>query len=410
MQRKVSALDILRFVVVIALTAAEARRGAVQVRLPNIRQLSVLWEIGDEIVGSSVSDLQHELLPRESDEDTADSCSPNSAELSRRLSVIRCDADYIRAVQEAKGRECDLFGLRFISIFLFQNQFDDCGTDRNGTLCTLHSPFMRGRRQPDMQDLARDILEECFEELSLDNCSSECRRALEEFSARFDCCIHSTSITTSDDYAVVLAPNLWSSCGVERPEPCADTPRSPESRDGVTCSYLCAVTQYLALDCKYRVSKQVQAYRECGDDENALENEQRCGFNDKGEFCAIINTHTYRNSSFLLSIYNKCYRFFTNNGTCLKECQEALVEFKDLYGCCVNNFNETDPFFDGDIGVLVTRGDLWTACDIESPGFCSFPSDPSLYDKLIECDVCNVTAEGTGVSDSSTSPISLNTA
>ena len=68
-----------------------------------------------------------------------------------------------------------------------------------------------------------------------------------------------------------------------------------------------------------------------------------------------------------------------------------------------------DPFFDSDIGVLVTRGDLWTACDVSSPGFCSFPSDLSLYDELIECDVCSVNAEGIGVSDS-TSAISPSTA
>ena len=405
MQQNV-ALDILRVVVVVALTATEARQGRVLARLSDVKQLSSLWE---ELARSPAADLRHIVLPRKSTSDNTSSCSPGSDELIRRLFANQCNAEFIRAVQEAEGRDCDLFWLL--------NQIEDCGTDRNGTLCILHSPFMRGQRQPDMRDLARDILEKCFQELSLDNCNSECRRALEEFSARFDCCIHSTPITTSEDYVVVLAPKLWSSCGVERPEPCADTPRvrSPESRDGVTCSYLCAVTQYLALDCKYRVSKQVQAYRECGDDENryALENERRCGFNDRGQFCAI-NTHTDQNNYFL-SIYNRCYRFFTNNGTCLKECQEALVEFKDLYGCCMNNFNKTiyPPEFISQInrfiGVLVTRGDLWTACDVESPGYCSFPSDPSLYDKLIVCDVCNVNAEGTGA-DSSTSPISINTA
>ena len=319
MQQNV-ALDILRVVVVVALTAAEARQGEVLVRLSDVKQLSAPWEERSELARSPAADLRHIVLPRESTSDNTSSCSPGSDELTHRLSVNRCNAEFIRAVQEAEGRDCDLFGLR--CFFFLRNQIEDCGTDRNGTLCILHSFTL-------MRDLARDILEECFEELSLNNCSSECRRALEEFSARFDCCIHSTSITTSDDYAVVLAPKLWSSCGVERPEPCTDTPRYPEPRDGVTCSYLCAVTQYLALDCKYRVSKQVQAYRECGDDENALENEQRCGFNDKGEFCAI--SPQTAQSNYLLSIYNKCYRFFTSNGTCLKECQEALLEFKDVW-------------------------------------------------------------------------------
>ena len=399
MQRNV-ALDILRVAVVVALTVVEARQGEFPVRPPDVKQLSTLWE---ELVKSSVADLHrdHVLLPRETASDNGSSCSPDSDELTRRLSILRCDAEFIRAVQEAEGRDCDLFGLRVFSFF--QNQFEDCGTDRNGTLCLLHG------RTRTLRDLARDIQQECFEELSLNNCSTECRSALKEFSKRFDCCIHSTSISTSDDYAVVLAPKLWSSCGVERPEPCADTPHYPEPREGVTCSYLCAVTQYLALDCKYLVSKQVQVYRECGDDDNALESGQRCGFNDKGEFCTFSNIQIDQNN-YLLSIYNKCYRFFTNNGTCRRECQEALLEFKNLYGCCVNRFNETDPFFDSDIGVLVTRSDLWMACDVESPGYCSIPSDLSLYDKFLDCDVCTVD-EGTpaGVSVSSTSASPLNT-
>ena len=41
----------------------------------------------------------------------------------------------------------------------------------------------------------------------------------------------------------------------------------------------------------------------------------------------------------------------------------------DVYGCCLNAMNITSD--ESDIQHLVTRYDLWTACGVEMPGFCS---------------------------------------
>ena len=40
----------------------------------------------------------------------------------------------------------------------------------------------------------------------------------------------------------------------------------------------------------------------------------------------------------------------------------------DMYGCCLNAMNTTS-IDENDIHHLVTRYDLWTACDVETPGF-----------------------------------------
>ena len=335
---------------------------------------------------SAVGRATHIDGKRQSDSGNTTSCTPDSDELSRRLTVTLCDAEYIKALMEAEGRECDYFRIGL----LFVNRFRNCGTDGNGTLCALHRPFQRGQ---DIGDTASDVRRECFEKFSLSNCSSGCRDALEEFSTRYGCCIHSTAIADSDKYVITLAPQLWSSCHLPRPEPCPDTPHFPDPRKEVACSFVCVITQYLALDCKYHVRKQAAIYNECGDHKRAVEIEQRCGLNKKGDFCAISSLQSDKKE--VLTIYNKCYRFFTTNITCTSECKEALESFKQEYGCCLNNLNSTRFSSESDIGVQVTRSDLWSTCQVATPRFCVFPGDISLYDSLIGCPVCNASTAGT---------------
>ena len=334
----------------------------------------------EHFTGSAAERTTHIASKRQSGSGNTTSCTPNSDEQSRRLLVALCDAEYIKAVTEAEGRECDYFR---VGLF-FVNRLRNCGTDGNGTLCALHRPYQRGQ---DIVDTARDVRRKCFEKVSLGNCSSGCRDALEEFSTRYGCCIHSTAIADNDERVITLAPQLWSSCHLPRPEPCPDTPHFLEPRKKVACSYVCIITQYLAMDCKYHVRKQVTIYRECGDKERAVEAEQRCGLNKKGDFCAVSSVQSDKKE--VLTIYNKCYTFFTTNITCTSECKEALESFKQEYGCCLNNLNNTRFLSESDIGVQITRWDLWSSCKVATPGFCVFPHDISLYDNFIGCAVCN---------------------
>lgn len=327
---------------------------------------------------------QHYVVQRQAE------CTPDSAELDRRIAATNCDPDYLAALQAA-GNNCDYFGLRFIFNF-FEDLLGKCATDRNGTLCALHDPDLtkeEGDQEPDMSEIAEDIEDHCLETQSLsqtlENCSSECRRALEEFSGRFGCCIHTESTITDDDTARILAPLLWSKCDVTRPDPCRDTPVLPEPLADVTCSYQCAITQYFALQCMYVGSKQLQIYEDCNasSDDSVREIRQTCGFNDRGDYCGI----TSFDREYAFTVYKKCYQFYTTND-CPIECKEAIQEMRDMYGCCVNNRNSTGSNDQGNIEVLVTRYDLWSSCGVETPGLCSIPADLSVYDELTQCNTC----------------------
>ena len=155
--------------------------------------------------------------------DERQSCEPNSFEQNRRVAAVTCDPEYVAAVTNSGLLDC-----------VFQNpSIDDirqCGTDR-GTLCTFYEHFSPTSSE-DILDSVREIERDCFKDStlaeSLKNCSRECMTALAELADRYGCCIHSEiEIINRGERARVLTPLLWSQCGVERPEPCDNTPRSP---------------------------------------------------------------------------------------------------------------------------------------------------------------------------------------
>ena len=312
--------------------------------------------------------------------------------LERRLASQSCDPSYIAELQEALGKGCDFFGLRFLFGSL-EDQFRRCGKDENGMLCVFHNPSLdqdvEGVKTID--DMTEEVHRRCLEAQSLsetlENCSIDCRSTLEEFSSRFGCCIHAGGLSFSDhdDSRRVFTPLLWSRCGVTRPDPCPNALTLPDSQADVTCSFQCALTQALAIECQHIYSTHIQILEGCGAGNNltSLEIRQRCGFNARGEYCGLLTFNFPREYTF--SVYSKCYNFYTSN-ECSVECKASLEEMVDMYGCCLNAMNTTSD--ESDIQHLVTRYDLWTACGVETPGFCSFPADLSVYDDLKDCDTC----------------------
>lgn len=310
--------------------------------------------------------------------------------LERRLASERCSPSLIAELQEIIGRGCGFFGL-FGTI---EDQLRQCGRDENGTVCAFHNPSTgqdtQGIRSIDAvtEEVNRRCLEAQSVSETLENCSSDCRRALEEFSSLFGCCIHAGGLTTGDhdDSRRIFTQLLWSRCGVTRPDPCPDIPTLPKSQTGITCSFQCALTQASALECKHIGSIHLQILEECGarDNSTSLEIQQRCGFNVRGDYCGQIAFNIPRDYAF--TVYNKCYRFYTSS-ECTEGCKAALEEMVDMYGCCLNVMNTT-VIDENDIEHLVTGYDLWSTCDVETPGFCSFPADLSVYDDLRNCNTC----------------------
>ena len=338
----------------------------------------------------------HTILRRE------EQCTPDSDVLAGRIAALRCDSEFSRAIGET---ECTLPRVQFA-----EDDFRNCGSDRNGTFCVQHDIA-----DIDPSDLAQDINDECFDTHSR-NCTSGCRETLREFSKRFGCCVHSDRVIV-DRLIRVLTPQLWQDCGVERPEPCDNSPASPPVLNtGITCTIRCSYTQYNAIYCKHLARKAIDIYNECGDDENAMQVAQECGFSDRGMFCAGLGAVGFRavslftsslgsistlrdpsdelNNEFVFQVYNKCIQFFAH-GTCPSECRDTLQEIRNEYGCCFNNLNTTAFDFssfenEDSPQSLVTGYDLWSACDVETPGFCSLSSNSSVYDALMHCSLCPV--------------------
>ena len=319
--------------------------------------------LGSLFLAEERDPYHHNIIQRQS-------CDPNSVEQNRRVAAAKCDTNYVTAIVSSP---CN---------FLFTSLGDirRCGTDR-GTLCALYDPSLD----------TREIRRLCFVDNTLPetlaNCSSKCRKRLETFASEFGCCIH-TEPRIVEAFSNTLTPLLWSQCGVTRPEPCEDTPNIPEkSTDDPSCSSFCGSSQSFGLECQHIGDKLLQIYEQCGDTVSANELRQRCGFNARGRFCGIIPDFTASLTDTIFPVYNKCYNFLSS-GQCATACKEALEDLKETYGCCVNNLNSTSQSRQREIGVFVTSYKLWSACGVESPGFCSLPADLSVYDELIQCNAC----------------------
>ena len=213
--------------------------------------------------------------------------------------------------------------------------------------------------------------------------------ALAELADRYGCCIHSEiEIINRRERARVLTPLLWSQCGVERPEPCDNTPRSPTDT-AASCSFVCAGLKSRALQCKHIGSELLQIYEDCGDTESAKRLRQTCGFNDKGRSCGFTFEILTTQDSELFSAFDKCYRYLSAS-ECTPECRGTLESLSDSLGCCVNNLNTTAGENRAEkVDSFVTDPALWAACGVQTPDFCDLPADTrSVYEEFIQCDTC----------------------
>ena len=338
----------------------------------------------------------------------------SSTDLRQRLAALQCDADYLSAVREVEGAECSFFitlgvaSTSFSSLTSLNRDFSRCGMDRNGTFCGVHDNSLDSPWNE-----ARNVIRACLEDMEdTRNCSNACKTELQNFAGTFGCCIHSNDVTGSDNVVRALAPQLWEDCGVPLPAPCDNAPDelATLSRQA-TCSYTCSLNQVQALFCKYQATAAIQIYQECGEEEIAIQVAQSCSFNDKGEFCATVgsahslfsfftNPRDELDDEYFLDVYSKCVSF-SSTGICPAECREALLEAKQKFGCCFNNVNRTDFPVSGDgLRSFVANNNLWAACVVEPPGFCEFPQDPSVFDALTQCSVCESESDMTTQSTS----------
>lgn len=318
-----------------------------------------------------------------------------TTEFEERMTAIECNADFLKAANDV---ECSFYAIMRPLPFFVDEDAAKCGLGGNDTLCGVHE-----NSDVKPRDIAIDVIEECIQDSR--NCSNRCKMTLEGFSGRFGCCIHSDQVTGSNDLIRALTPQLWSDCGVTRPEPC-DNVMTQESAANSSCSFTCSLNQFHALFCKYQAEDLMALYRECDEEQIALRVAQSCGFNHRGEFCATVGSvhsissifHNPRDGldqEYLEDVYDKCIEF-SLSGNCPADCREALLDAKEKFGCCFNNINRSaidlsttffNPVREDGIRSFVSDFKLWSACVVEPPALCQFPN-VSVFDNLTQCSVC----------------------
>ena len=112
---------------------------------------------------------------------------------------------------------------------------------------------------------------------------------------------------------------------------------------------------------------------------------QLCEVNQqKSEFCIAA---LYKNNGTGAS--KECHGA-VSTGRCSQGCKIALRSMVDDLGCCINSlFNVTTYGFDA---LKVASYELWSICDLASPGYCHGYRDSSSGDTLVPSTVVTVIA------------------
>ncbi len=87
-----------------------------------------------------------------------------------------------------------------------------------------------------------------------------------------------------------------------------------------------------------------------------------CGKNENGAYC---NVTSFELGRYISNVHNRC----SLNTNCTISCHEALIEPKEELSCCTNSYLYYN--FNFHMNTCQNRKDIWSHCNVESPGFCS---------------------------------------
>ena len=227
----------------------------------------------------------------------------------------------------------------------------------------------------------------CLGVIATGSCPSSCRSFLESAKSMLGCCINTYINTTFNSFAEfynmlgVFDYRLWNLCNV--PLPAADCengltinssllgPRDCTTQELFSrlANHACtpSVGQPL-VDTLLQNSKCYSIARELVD---------LCSINANWQFCAaivgspdaaLINTEILYSDSSFTSLIANCGSSLSSQ--CSSSCQNAIADFADSYGCCVNSLNNTST---GDNMPELSYG-LWTSCGVQTPRVCAITS------------------------------------
>ena len=234
---------------------------------------------------------------------------------------------------------------------------DSCRRNSDGLYCGLASTYINE---------VNNIEATCATALT-SGCTAQCSNLLMLIRNELGCCINLVFNSTGSGLFSpdAFSNSLWTTCGVTPiTETCSSSPISLDTTIDIdpNCDL---VEDGIELTCTRRFLEPIfDALEDAGDCQVYLAGAMEgCGVNEEGERCALQSTLV----SQLTQTQVTCTLI---NTTCTEGCTQALEDFSDVGGCCVNNL------FNGSLaGIAVPRYDFlssesWSNCGVDTLGTC----------------------------------------
>ena len=233
---------------------------------------------------------------------------------------------------------------------------DSCRRNSNGLYCSLASTYNE----------VNNIEATCATALT-SGCTAECSNLLMLIRNEIGCCVNLVLNSTANNVVFGDAFNnsLWTTCGVAPiTETCSSSPISLDTTIDVdpNCDL---IKDAVELMCTQRFIEPIfDALEDAGDCQAYFDAAMEgCGVNEEGERCESQST-------LLDQLRPTEVACRLSDANCTEGCMQALQNFSDVGGCCVNNL------FNGSLsGITIPRRDFlsfefWSNCGVDTLGTC----------------------------------------
>ena len=248
-----------------------------------------------------------------------------------------------------------------------RNTANSCAISESGTFCVTVTIHL-------LSELPN--AESCSGAVTSGSCPTSCKTFLQSVRSRFGCCINTYINQTDGPLPAVyfFGYRLWNLCNVDLPaSDCGNSlPLNPPA-DAQTCTRSEFVRRTLQYQCMPSVGQPlIDALLQSGSNCDSFVTilVDGCATNANGQRCGdVISIDASASSDSLLStLQSSC----TSNTTCNSTCRSAVMNINSAYGCCVNIYNSSAFRLLGEPLPYLSYN-VWKACGVSSPGFCTSP-------------------------------------
>ena len=311
---------------------------------------------------SSVGSIEKRQIPLPAERSPDEPCT--STELQRRNDSLRCNNAAI--------------GQQLLDVFAscgFNNEAqrkeEECGRNETGGFCYEQT------ENNTLTQFANSVVFSCTRSAIF--CSFSCNSSLQQLRQNTGCC---ANFLLTDAYLRLgrqRNPDLWSNCGLQRPDNCQSSLSFTQTQNDVVCSGGEITYRLNRLNCNPDYATPfVDLMRSCGLGESAqIGVINRCGVTRYDTFCFEAEANASR---LVGDVRNEC---FTSAQECPISCKVALDMYRTGADCCLNNlYNNSQT---ATSLLRTTNHMLWSSCGISSPGFCRNTVDSSsAYSVLLQ--------------------------